>query len=109
MDPDLRRRIEDLLLALPQWERYDSLLAGILRGHPIWLEVQTEGNQRDVARRLLDLCTNPTTPLHGHPPPICALLAGLAEELAAHPAHGAEVRDLSTRLCQGRRARPRPV
>jgi len=112
MDPDLRRRIEDLLLALPQWERYDSrhtLLAGILRGHPVWLEVQTEGSQRDVARRLLDLCTDPTTPLHGHPPPICALLAGLAQELAAHPAHGAEVRDLSSRLCQGRRARPRPV
>jgi len=112
MDSDLRRRIEDLLLALPGWDRYNDrhvLLKGHLGGHPIWQDLQTDGSPKNVARRLLDLCSDPNRPLRGHPPPICVLLAGLSNDRAAHPAHIAEISDLTARLCQGRRARPRPV
>lgn len=101
LTPDLAQRLQQILLALPQWElasKRHALVADILRGHAIWEQLDLTGSKAEAAARLIDLYN-----AHG-PEPYLLLLSGLRklrDDLAK------EIDELTTLLRALRPPRPR--
>ena len=105
-------RLEDLLYALHAWEdpgQRNVFLAGMLRGHPIWLDLRHGGSQREAAESLLSLCGAADAKLLHGQPPLCALLRVLRDELGQDPTHLSEIDQLAAELCVQSRPRAREI
>jgi hypothetical protein len=110
LHPDQRERLEQLLYGLHCWEDPRArrvFLAGLLRGHPIWLDLRVDGNQREVAENLLTLFERASEQLVQGRPPLCALLHALGIEYGPHSPHQAEIAALTAELCRPSAQRPR--
>lgn len=109
MDTAQRERLEQLLYGLHLWEdpgRRKVFLAGLLRGHPIWLDINYD-SQSEAAKSLLDLCeAHASKLLHGKIP-VCALLQALSAEYGSEREPQAEIDRLVTELCTLGTGRPR--
>lgn len=112
LDSQHHMRIEGLLYGLHCWEdpgRRKVFLAGMLRGHPIWLDLRYGGSQHEAAESLLSLCAAPDAKLlHGRPP-LCALLHVLRAEYGLDPTHLSEIDQLAAELCIQNRPAERAV
>ena len=110
MRTELRQRLGELLCSWPEWEKSDwrhALLGGILRGHAIWHDLDTQEGPRPVANRLLALCEKySSTLLHGQAP-IRGLLAALRAKARSAPDRLEENDFIMSQLCAKAAKRPR--
>lgn len=96
------RRLQALLLSLPQWNNARSrtaLLNRIFFGHNLLQHLQLDGLGKDVATEVAQRCLEYATPDEPKDSPPCVLLQGLADEFGA-TRHQTEIEALLNLFCR---------
>lgn len=86
-------RLHDLLLGLPRWQedraRQNFVTMALSKADPLLHRIIWTGSARDVARSLVEVCTE--FPGTDGTPPLCRLLAGIPREFGAKPDRDREI------------------